>query len=280
VRYKKSWTGLLLRTRPVMGLLSFEIRRKPIKSLIAMGNGRIFGAIFEACVKAIKKPFNKKKLNKVHYSKQQLNGYYSQCGQDKFIHEILLPGVHNGIFVDIGANDGINISNTYFLEKLGWTGLAIEPIPEIYERLNANRSCVTVNGCIGSPAGKRRFRHVSGYAEMLSGLTDEYDPRHEDRIAREVKERGGKIEEIEVDCFEFNELCFKHGLARIDYLSIDVEGGELAIIKSIDFSKFDIRVIGVENNYRDSGVSNHLSKHGFRFHSRVGDDFFVKPGKK
>jgi len=55
------------------------------------------------------------------------------CGQDVFVAE-LLSFKKNGVFVDIGANDGVTISNTWYFEKeLGWDGIAIEPIPQIYE---------------------------------------------------------------------------------------------------------------------------------------------------
>jgi FkbM family methyltransferase len=210
------------------------------------------------------------------FSQDDLGGYCSQYGQDRFVHENLFPGVKNGVFADIGAHDGVTLSNTYFLEKLGWTGIAVEPIPEIFEKLEANRRCITVNGCVGSPAGKRKFRRVSGYPEMLSGLVDEYDQRHEARIAGEIKERGGTSEEIEVDCFDFNALLDEYGIRAVHYLSIDVEGGEFPIIKSIDFARADIRAIGVENNYQDDGIRAYLRKRGFRLHSKVGcDDFFV-----
>ena len=54
------------------------------------------------------------------------------CGQDTLIAE-LLGSKRDGVFIDIGANDGVTISNTYFLEKeLGWSGVAIEPIPSIF----------------------------------------------------------------------------------------------------------------------------------------------------
>ena len=211
------------------------------------------------------------------FTPQELVGYFSQYGQDKWVVETLLPNKRNGVFVDIGANDGVTLSNTYYLEKhLAWTGIAIEPIPAVFAKLAANRTCGVIEGCVGNPPGKRKFRSVTGYAEMLSGLSNEYDPRHEDRIRREVSAKGGDIQEIEVECFDFNTLLSDHGLKAVDYLTIDVEGGEWPIIKSIDFSRFDIRVIGVENNYHDGRVRDYLVQKGYRLHSVVGDDFFVR----
>jgi hypothetical protein len=62
--------------------------------------------------------------------------FYSQYGQDIFISG-LFQGKKDGVFVDIGAYDGIIMSNTYYLEReLGWTGVCVEADKEIYERLN------------------------------------------------------------------------------------------------------------------------------------------------
>jgi len=92
------------------------------------------------------------------YEQLQTEGYYGQCGQDKLIIETLFPGKTNGVFVDIGANDGVTFSNTYLLEKLGWSGLVIEPIPSIYEQLSTIRECITVSGCVSAVSGKETFR--------------------------------------------------------------------------------------------------------------------------
>ncbi len=70
------------------------------------------------------------------FAKQKKMEYVSQCGQDKFLIENLFKGKKNGIFVEIGAFDGIKYSNTYNLEvDYGWAGLCIEPIPEQFENL-------------------------------------------------------------------------------------------------------------------------------------------------
>jgi hypothetical protein len=70
--------------------------------------------------------------------------FYSQNNQDKIINHLLKK--KNGVFLDIGANDGITISNTYYFEKkLNWTGLCIEPIGEVFNILSTNRNCLCLN---------------------------------------------------------------------------------------------------------------------------------------
>jgi len=203
-------------------------------------------------------------------------GYYSQWGQDRLVVENLSHGKNSEIFIDIGAHDGITFSNTFFLEhKLGWTGLAIEPIPEVYEKLKCNRQCNTIQGCVGSESGKVRFLRINGYSEMLSGLIDKYNTKHLRRIEKESKLHEGKYQEIEVICYRLNELLVSHKLREIDYLSIDAEGAEYDILKDLDFERFHISIIGVENNYRDYRIPKLLINKGFDLNSIIGDEFYV-----
>jgi hypothetical protein len=77
-----------------------------------------------------------------------LDSYESQYRQDRYI-DYLLKRSSGGIFLDIGAYDGITISNSYFFEKKrNWTGICIEPVPHLAEKLKLNRKCVVEN-CSG-----------------------------------------------------------------------------------------------------------------------------------
>ena len=147
-------------------------------------------------------------------------------------------------------------------------------MPSAYEKLVKNRQCVTVNGCV-APASKRRlYRAITGYLEQLSGLADEYDPRHMERINTEIGVHGGNYTDIEVECYNLNELLEDYGIHHVDYLSIDVEGLEYKILEGLDFSRVHVSVIGVENNFRDWRTPALLEKKGFAFHSIVGDEFY------
>ena len=217
-----------------------------------------------------------------NYEHKQLleEGFYSQCGQDKWLLENLFINKTDGVFVDIGAHDGVSFSNSYYMENLGWSGVAVEPMAHLFEKLNQVRNCQCVNGCITQDEGQRTFRQIEGYAEMLSGLVDEYDPKHLARIEREINQHGGSYKEFPVQCFGFNTLMTQLGIKKIDYLSIDVEGVELKVLQSMDFSKFNISVIGVENNYSDYRIPTWLKSQGFVFKSIVGDEIYVNKNFK
>jgi len=66
------------------------------------------------------------------YDHQELldQGFYSQCGQDKWLIENLFAKKTDGVFVDIGAHDGVTLSNSFYLESLGWSGVAVEPMDQ------------------------------------------------------------------------------------------------------------------------------------------------------
>src|SRR3972149_7200372 len=133
--------------------------------------------------------------------------YCSQYAQDAVVHETFFPVKQDGIFVDIGAYDGVTISNSYFFEKdLGWKGICIEPNPQVFAKLQQSRKAICIQACISDKKETAKFLKVSGYSEMLSGLSDKYDPKHLRRIDREIAKFGGEKQEIEVPTVTVNEL--------------------------------------------------------------------------
>ncbi|MCH8245849.1 MAG: FkbM family methyltransferase [Bacteroidetes bacterium] len=125
-------------------------------------------------------------------------------------------------------------------------------------------------------AGCTEIMEISGYAERLSGIVENYDVRHLKRIELELDQHGGRRRMIEVPCQTLNELLESHNISTVEYLDIDTEGSELSILSAVDWNRFDIKVIGVENNYRDYRIPQLLMRHGYKFHSVVGDEFYIK----
>ena len=204
--------------------------------------------------------------------------FFSQYGQDMFIVEQLFRGMRGGFFVDIGASDGITLSNTYYLERnLGWTGICFEPNPAAYEKLRQNRKCLCINGAVSNQKGQGRLLRIDGYSEMLSGLLDKYDPMHLVRIEKELREHGGKREEIMVRCYDLNEVLADNGVTHVDYLSIDTEGSEFDILKSVDFEQATYKTISVEDNYGDDRIEKHLKAKRFKLVAIIGtDEIYVR----
>jgi hypothetical protein len=104
-----------------------------------------------------------------------------------------------------------------------------------------------------------------GYTEMLSGLKDQYDPRHFQRVKDEITSCGGSTDVIIVNTKRIDTICEENEINHIHYLSIDVEGAEYDVIKSINFDKVFVDVIEFENNYPDTStrIVEYLSSKGY-----------------
>lgn len=181
----------------------------------------------------------------------------------------------NGYFVEFGATNGVDSSNSFLLEKhYGWSGILAEPGRVWHAQLRANRKNAIDTRCVWSESGQRlEFNEVQ---EPELSTINAYS--HTDRY-RESRIRGSKYE---VETVTLNELLRTHGApSHIDYLSIDTEGSEYDILSKFDFEKYDIRVITCEHNYTEARetIFKLLSAKGyvrkFELFSQV-DDWYVR----
>jgi FkbM family methyltransferase len=206
-----------------------------------------------------------------------MNKYSSQFGQDKWLRENLFPNKDDGNYIEIGSHDGVTINNTLYFENLGWSGLCIEPIPDIYEQLKANRKHA-ICAAAWKETCHKKFTRIRGYSEMLSGLSESFEEQHKFRIGQEVAQYNQEVEEFDVLCLGINRILeLQNAENGLDLLSMDIEGGEAEVIKAIDFDKFKPFCIMFENNYNDESIRMFLLSKGYEFKTRLTiDDVFVK----
>lgn len=174
----------------------------------------------------------------------------SQLGQDIFVLSTL-RFKRSGFFVEFGATNGVDLSNTWLLEQeFGWTGILAEPAMCYREALAANRRAAIDPRCVFSSTGcDVVFNEVS----ELSTIDDFSD---EDCHA-EARRTGRRYSVETVSLIDLLEQHNAPGV--IDYLSIDTEGSEYEILKAFDFSRYRFRVITVEHNFRsDRALINDL----------------------
>lgn len=202
---------------------------------------------------------------------------YSQYGQDIYCFNHFFKRHTNGTFLEIGADDGVDKSNTLFYENLGWEGLCIEPSPSRFKLLKKNRKCLRENYAIYDKKKTAKFLDISGWGKGLSGIIERYNYRHLKRIREELKHplnNGYQI--IDVECISINDLLEKHRMFKIDFCTIDTEGGELEILKSIDMKRFDLKVVCVENNYADLTIRDFMISMKFEMVARLNIDEIYK----
>jgi len=200
----------------------------------------------------------------------------SQLGQDAFaLSENDLK--ENGYFVEFGATNGVDLSNSFLLEKeFGWRGIVAEPAVGWHEALKSNRNCHVETNCVWKESGARLTFNESDYGELSTIASYSGSDFHRDN------RKHGK--EYEVTTISLVDLLDKYGAPRIvDYLSIDTEGSEYEILSNFDFEKYQFRVITCEHNYEPlrGKVLSLLTENGYgRKFERLSqfDDWYVKNG--
>jgi len=125
-----------------------------------------------------------------------------------------------------------------------WNGILIEPIPELFDKLiEKNRKAFALNACIAKDKPM-----IAGFKKggSLSGREDVMDSKHKDRIKNEYPVDSY----LDVPCFSLNTIMKALGVKKIDMFSLDVEGGEFDVLKTIDFKNLDIETFVIEHNAR------------------------------
>ena len=170
-----------------------------------------------------------------------------------------------GVFVEVGANHPTEFNQTWFLEQQGWSGVLIEPNPDLCALLRAQRPrSRTVQAAVGSPDQGGEVELLLGRSHLHSTLA----PVLGDPLS------GAKVR---VPLRTLDSILAEAGAARIDFLSIDVEGMELAVLQGLNLEKHAPRLILLEEHRRDFKKHFHLRRHGYRLVRRTGINHWYVP---
>jgi FkbM family methyltransferase len=198
----------------------------------------------------------------------------SQFGQDLFVLS-QLGFKKNGFFVEFGATNGIDLSNTYLLEReFGWTGIVSEPARSWHKDLKRNRSCHVETNCVWSESNV-----TLKFNEASDGEFSTIDSYSFVDCLGQLRRNGRTYQ---VTTISLEELLDKYNAPKmIDYLSIDTEGSEFDILKGVDFSKYQFRVITCEHNFAPNRekIFSLLTENGYvqKFEGVSGvDDWYVR----
>lgn len=168
--------------------------------------------------------------------------WYSQLGQDAWVSETL-GGKRAGFFVDVGAADGVVLSNTCALEReFGWTGIAIEPHDGYFAELAKSRACTCVNALVMGDVRTVAFRE----AGLLSGAQEAFNAATLARLQVEGVADGQIVVKTSRTLGEILAAC--NAPPVIDFLSLDTEGTEFEILAAFPFARHVFRTICVEHN--------------------------------
>lgn len=180
--------------------------------------------------------------------------YYSQCQEDIFLNENIFKNKRNGVYIELGALDGILYSNTKFFEdSLGWNGILIEPHPEKFKSLQINRpNNFLFNNLVSCHKEPLQFRYFVDCLSAVSGVENTLSQSHLDVFFDNEWNKSLPQGKILMEPITLTEIVNQTKLTHIDLLSLDVEGHEYEVLKSWDFSiPIDIILIETLGNQHE-----------------------------
>jgi len=196
----------------------------------------------------------------------------SQLGQDLWV--LARTNYKNGgYFVEFGATNGVLLSNTYLLEQsYGWRGLLAEPNPKFWEELNANRTAECRNACISARTGDTvEFLLADAFGTIRDFASS--DMHEKIRHAYENDERNIILLET-ISLADF--LQMNNAPREIDYISVDTEGSELAILETFPFDRWRVTHWTVEHNFSKDRekIFELMTRNGYRRVKAQWDDWY------
>jgi FkbM family methyltransferase len=174
--------------------------------------------------------------------------------------------LRSGYFVDVGANEPQRGSQSWQFEQLGWTGVLVEPQPDLAAQLQQNRRARVVAAACSAPenAGGTMTLHLSGpYSSLRPEL-----------VVAGVTPRGT----IAVPTCTLNDVLDQVAAPTpVDFLSIDVEGHELEVLRGFDFLHWRPRLILIEDHVTSLATHRFLVRSGYRLFRRTGLNSWYLP---
>lgn len=204
-----------------------------------------------------------------------LNSYatfYSQGKQDEIVWRSYFttnqtPSFCYGTFVEAGAFDGVNNSNTLFFEEhLGWSGLCIEPNPAAFGALSINRpNCRNIPIALGNSSGVNVTLHIHTKYPVLSKVQLSID-------------NNTRQDNIVVQQKRLDDILVANHMPHVNFMSLDVEDYEYKVLCGINFSIVSVDVITIEVHEWNKDAKNiHalLTNANFVLDQTIGDEIWV-----
>ena len=195
---------------------------------------------------------------------------YSQKGQDILIYNTFFNNKKKGLFFDIGANHPIRHNNTYYFEKKGWSGYAFEPVSKAKELWKNLRKAKFFPYAVTSAKKILNFK-----------IYNLYDIPQTSFISTQENKDNQEYHSVEVQGVSIKDICEQENISFIDYVSIDVEGHDLEVLKGIDFNQVKVSVFTIENNREallgSEEIRKFMKSKNYRFYARIHllDDIYV-----
>lgn len=205
--------------------------------------------------------------------------YFSQFGEDQILARIFADKP-TGFCIEVGANDGINDSTTYYFERVGWDCLLIEPNPDLCMRIRETRSAKLVQ-CAASDSTGEVVLFIAEGASRAHGVSSMHGGR---RAQERINAYGFSSREVRVSTRKLDDILKELQINQpIDFVSIDVEGHELAVLQGFSLTHWRPSILLIEDNekYQNPAVRSYLRTQGYFPFRRTGvNDWYARAENK
>jgi FkbM family methyltransferase len=203
-----------------------------------------------------------------------MHNFYSQYGEEKILSQFF-GDKKNGFLVDVGAMDGITYSNSrYLIENKSWSGILVEPHPEYFQNLQRiyqdNHNIVLINyGCFNIETELDFYLYSTGVDGSVSTISQDFR-EHITNI------HGDKYKEIiKINTMTLNNIMKNYD--DIDFLSIDVEGVDMEVLSSNDWTNNRPSLICVEHSMDINILNEFMDNINYvKYAETGGNTFFVR----
>ncbi len=202
--------------------------------------------------------------------------YYAEFETDKYIRENFFPDqTYEGVFVEVGAGPPEFLSNSKHFRDYGWRTICVEPNPKFVEQHQECQSEVYEYACCNSE-GKSTFVINHNNDDWYTSENDGVSFSALDIRYKDVPEHNTQ-KTIEVETIKLNTLLEKIKIKKVDVLSIDTEGWELDVMNGFDVSKYNPKVIVLENFEKNAEYETYMEIKGYKKQIDLGyNQIYIK----
>jgi FkbM family methyltransferase len=197
--------------------------------------------------------------------------FYSTHGEDS-IAAGFFKYAKKGFFLEIGAMDGLRMSNTYYLEQLGWRGMCIEAHPKYAEMCIKNRPrSINIHAAVAD-----KIRDSVDFFAAPAGAASSINEKFAKKIFRKHHQNPKELVKTQVPMVTVDFVLKLHRIKKVDYVSVDVEGTEAAVMRGFSVEKYKPRLIILEQCFLvDSPkIIEYMKSRGYHFARKIAINAF------
>jgi FkbM family methyltransferase len=198
---------------------------------------------------------------------QTAERFYAQYDEDRALAQIFAQ-TRSGTCIEVGANDGVSLSNTYYFEQLGWWCILVEPNSDCCDRIRRSRQATLFECAASEKEGHAVLNVGSGSDDVYSSLE-----------AEQLAEGRERFRPVVVPTRTLDAILEEAGVTSLDFITIDVEGHESHTLRGFTLDRWKPQLVLVEDSsdMTDTRVEHQMRRAGyFRFWRSGANDWYAR----